>query len=119
MDLIIAGIFDPRCQFGHQALLRIKNIANTGGKGICESPLLEDIEVWPKLNVIDRILAMHLCEVYSSIIDSQTEYIPLAADLECEIRLFAKSSGIVRQAWGDRNICLRQTGEGHLAEQNK
>ena len=106
MDLIIAGIFDPRCQFGHQALLGIKDIAYSGRKGICESSLLEYIEIRPDLDVIDRILTVHLCEVYPSVIESQTEYIPLTADLKSKICLFAKTSCIVRQTWSQRNIRL-------------
>jgi len=115
MELITAGIFDPRSNFGHQALLGIKNITDPGGKRIRESALLEYIQIRSNLKVIDCILTMDLCEIYPSVVNSQTKYIPLPANLKCKIRLFAKSSCIVRQAWGQRNIRLGEAGIRYLA----
>ena len=43
MDVVVAGIFDARRQFRHQALLGIKDIPYTSGKGVGESALLKDI----------------------------------------------------------------------------
>ncbi len=119
VELIIIRVFNAGSQFRHQRLLRIENIAYSGSKSIGKSPLLKDIEIRPKFKVVGSILALHPCEIGSSVVDTQTEYIPLPPEFESEIRFFAKAARIVRYAWGQGNICLRETPARNQANQGQ
>ena len=98
MPVRAVRIFDSGSKFGHQVFFRVEYAAYAGGKCVGKLALLENIQVWPHLQVNSGVFAIIFPQACFPYIRAQAEYIPLASRFKGKIGLFGQRTSAVGEA---------------------